>query len=112
MRQLLARSVNTYWLPRGAIEPSRIAVLPVRSQTPRASSGREPRIGAVAHQPERVGNTLVRDEAEVRRLPELNRQPLAQRLVEYGVAGRVSEIGEHHRIFCAENGPAMREQAP
>jgi hypothetical protein len=39
VRQLFARNPSTYWLPRGAIEPSSTAALPVRSQISRASSG-------------------------------------------------------------------------
>ena len=39
MRQFLARNHKTYWLPRLAIEPSRTAVPPVRSQISCATSG-------------------------------------------------------------------------
>jgi hypothetical protein len=60
----------------------------------------------------RVRDALVGDEAEVRRLPELNRQTLAQGLVKHGIARRVCEIGKHHRVFGAENSPAMREHSP
>ena len=38
LRQFTALRPSTYWLPRLAMEPSMVAVLPVRWQTSRASS--------------------------------------------------------------------------
>ena len=50
VRQSVARSPKTYWLPRLAIEPSRTAALAVRSQISRAISRRELPIGWPPHQ--------------------------------------------------------------
>src|SRR5258708_34773230 len=62
----------------------------------------KPRIRRLAHQTERLLDSLVRDEAEERRLLELHGQPLAKRPVEHGVARRVDEIGEDNRVLVRE----------
>src|SRR5258708_27508764 len=62
----------------------------------------KPRIRRLAHQPERILDTLVRDEAEERRLLELHGQPLAKRPVKHGVPRLVYKIGEDNRVLVRE----------
>ena len=47
-------------------------------------------------------DALVRDQAEERRLLELHRESLSQRVVEHRIAGRVGEIGEHDRVLVGQ----------
>ena len=114
MRQFVARSPRTYWLPRLAIEPSRTAAPAVRSQMSFASSGRQPRVRRLAHQTQHLLNTLLGDEAEKWRLLKLYRQSLAKRPVKHRVAGRVVEIGEDNRVLvreswrCGEHSSSLR----
>ena len=99
MRQFLARSHNTYWLPRLAIEPSRTAVLPVRSQISRAISGVSRVSGGRFMKRSACWMLLVRDESQERGLFQLHRQPLAKGLVKYRIAGLVFEIGQNNRVL-------------
>ena len=59
----------------------------------------QPRIRRLAHQTQRLLDTLVGDQAEERRLFQLYRQPLAKRSVKHRVAGRVREIGEDNGVL-------------
>ena len=79
-------------------------------QRPRRSPSartRHEQVGSVAHPPllhqrQRSPDALLRDQAEERRLLELDRESLSQRLVEHGIAGRIGEIAEHDRVLVGE----------
>jgi hypothetical protein len=60
--------------------------------------GRQARVGRLVHQQKRSPHAVVGDQVEERRLPELYRESLPQRLVEHRIAGRVVELGEHERV--------------
>ncbi len=72
----------------------------------------KPRVRTVPHQAKRVRNPLIRNQAEIGRLPKLNRQTLAQGLVEHRVTRGVGKASEHNRVFCAENRWVTRYQSP
>ena len=54
-------------------------------------------VGGMAHQPQRLADALVRDEAEKGRLLQLHCQALSQGVVEHRVAGGVHEISDNER---------------
>ena len=64
--------------------------------------GSQPRIRRLVHQQQRSSDAVVGDEAEERRLLELYRESLSQRIVEHRIAGRVGELGEHDRVLVGE----------
>ena len=59
-------------------------------------------IRRLVHQQQRSSDAVVRHEAEERRLLELNRESLPERLVEHRIAGRVGELAEHDRVLVGE----------
>ena len=65
-------------------------------------------IRAPAHQPQHPLQPLLRQDAQERRLPQLNFERFLQRFVEDRLAGAVGEIGEHDRIALAEGARAVR----
>jgi hypothetical protein len=64
--------------------------------------GRQSRIRRLVHQWQRSADAVVRDEAEKRRLLELDREPLPQRVVEHWIAGRVGELGKYDCVLVGE----------
>ena len=64
--------------------------------------GSQSRIRRLVHQRQRSSDAFLGDEAEERRLLELNRESLSQRVVEHRVAGRVGELGEDDRVLVRE----------
>ena len=64
--------------------------------------GSQPRIRRLVHQTQRSSDPFVGDEAEERRLLQLHRQSLPQRLVEHRIACLVGEIGEDDRVLVGE----------
>ena len=66
------------------------------------------RVGAMAHQPQRLTDALIRDQAEERRLLQLHRQTLPQGVVEHRVAGGVHEIGETSVAVSVRSGGGRR----
>ena len=89
-------------MPSAAIDPSRTAALAVRPHTARATSGVNRAsagwfINAIV-----LSDTVVRHEAEERRLLELHRESLSERTVEHRVAGRVGELGEYDGVLVGE----------
>ena len=64
--------------------------------------GSQSRIRRLVHQRQRSPDAFVGDEAEERRLLELHRESLSERLVEHRVARRVGELGEHDRVLVGE----------
>ena len=59
-------------------------------------------IRRLVHQRQRSADAFVGDEAEERRLLQLHRESLSQRLVEHRIAGRVGELGEHDRVLVGQ----------
>src|SRR6185436_9951492 len=55
---------------------------------------------------------LVRNQAEERRLSKVDGQSLAQRVVKYGLARRVLEIGEDDRVLLRESRRPMKVNVP
>ena len=66
------------------------------------------RAGGLPHQLERLADAFRRHDAQKRRLLELHGEPLAQRLVEHRVAGRVREIGEDDGVLVGQLRRAMQ----
>ena len=97
----------TYWLPSPAIEPVSMALLPVRWQTSRVTSGvkRSPGERPISF---KVSFTL-RSESRVEkgRLLKLYRESLLQRVVEYRIARLVVEIGEDNGVLIGQAGRAL-----
>ena len=60
-------------------------------------------IGGSGHQRQRLPDALSREDAQERRLLELNRQRLLKRAVEHRFAGGVHEIGDEHRVAVGEH---------
>ena len=71
--------------------------------------GSQSRIRRLVHQRQRSSDAFVGDEAEERRLLELHRESLSQRVVEHRIAGRVGELGEHDRVLVGERRRPRRE---
>ena len=74
---------------------------------------RQPLVGPAAHQPQRPLHALLRHDAQIRRLPQLDVERLLERVVEHGLAGRVHEIRNHDGIAFGERAraPGVDEQA-
>ena len=64
--------------------------------------GSQSRVRRLIHQRQRSSDALLGDEAEERRLLQLHRQSLSQRIVEHRIAGRVGELGEHDRVLVGQ----------
>ena len=64
--------------------------------------GSQPSILRLRHQRQSPLNSLIGQQAENRRLLQLDRQPLPQGSVKYGVARGVDEIGQHQHVPLAE----------
>ena len=62
----------------------------------------EPGIFRLRHQSQRLRHTLVRKQAQKRRLLQLCRQPLPQRTVEDRIARGVGELGENDAVLLRE----------
>ncbi len=62
----------------------------------------KPRLGRPVHETEYLLRSLVRDETEERRLFQLHRQSLAERLVKYRIACLVLKLSQDHRILRGE----------
>ena len=77
----------------GATRPSADALRQVGSQA---------RVRLLIHQWQRSSDALLGDEAEKRRLLQLHRQSLSQRIVEHRIAGRIGELGEHDRVLVGQ----------
>ena len=75
---------------------------PVRTHTTLRNVGSQSRIRRLVHQRQRSSDAFVGDEAEERRLLELHRESLSQRIVEHRIAGRVGELGEHDRVLVGQ----------
>ena len=73
VRQFTAFRPRTYWLPKLEIEPSMVAALAVRWQTSRASSGVSRASFGWFISCQRLGDALVRNQAEKGRLLQLRR---------------------------------------
>ena len=102
MSQFTAFRPMTYWLPSPAIEPISMALLPVRWQTSRVTSGvnRSPAGRPISFK--RLVHLAVGNQVEKGGLLQLHRESLLQRVVEYAVAGLVVEIGEDNRVLHSE----------
>jgi len=85
--QFLARKPRTYWLPRLAMEPSRTRALAVRSQICCATSDVSRACFGLSHQRQLLLDLAIRKQIQERRLLQLHRQSLAQRVVEHRVTG-------------------------
>ena len=93
------------------MEPVIVAVLPVRSQTSRATSGvnRSPAGRPISFN---VSFTLAfRNQVEKRGLLQLDREPLLQRVIENRVAGGVGEVGQDDGVFVSELGRTVRDRS-
>ena len=62
----------------------------------------QPCVRRLLHHRQRSSDAVVRNEAQERRLLQLCREPLAQRVVEHRIAGRVGEVGEHDRVLIGQ----------
>ena len=102
MRQFLALSHKTYWLPRPAIEPSRTAALAGSLADLPRDLRREPRLGRPIHETQYLLGLLVRNESEKRGLFQLHGQPLPKRLVKDRIARLVFEFGQDNRVLRRE----------
>ena len=103
VRQFLARNHKTYWLPRLAIEPSRTAALPVRSQISRAISG----VSGVSARPVHQTQCLLDAARPMTSLrngdcSSCTAKPLAKRLVKDRIARLVFEFGQDNRVLRGE----------
>ena len=102
MRQFLARSHKTYWLPSPAIEPSRTAELPVRSQISRETSG----VSRVSSGRfiKRSDFLMLSSETRVRNgdCCSCTAQPLPKRLVKDRIACLVLKFAKNNRVLCRE----------
>ena len=85
-----------------AIDPSSTAALAGPHAHTLRNVGSQPRIRRLVHQRQRFPDALLRHQAEERRLLELHRESLSQRVVEHRIAGRVGEIGEHDRVLVGQ----------
>ena len=92
-----------------AIEPSMTAALPVLAQISRAVS----RLSrASAGRPIILSVCWIRrsgTEAQKGRLFKFYCHALPQRTVESRIAGRIDEVGQHHRIGFGESPTSMKE---
>ena len=100
----------TYWLPRLEIEPARIALLPVRTQSSLATSWRDTLVGRAAHQVKRLPHLAIGQNVEERRLSKLHRQRLLQRIVKDGIARRVVKVGQHDGVLLGQRRWLERER--
>ncbi len=62
----------------------------------------KPGIFRLRHQSQRLRHTLVRKQAQKRRLLQLCRQPLPQRAVEDRIASGVGELGEDDAVLLGQ----------
>ncbi len=104
VRQFLARTPDTYCLPRRAIQPSTTAALPVRSQISDATSGVSFASGALDHQAQCLADARIRKHAEVGRLSELHSHDLARRSIERRISRGIGEISENNRDLACRPG--------
>ena len=102
MLQFTAFRPITYWLPSPAIEPVSIALLPVRWQTSRVTSGVRPVTGGTAHQLQCLIYPALGNQGEKGRLLKLYRESLLQRVVEYRIARLVVEIGKNDGVLVGQ----------
>ena len=65
-------------------------------------------VGPPAHEAQRALHALLRQHADVRRLPQLHVERLLQRVVEHRLARRVREVGDHDGVALAEGARAGR----
>src|SRR5205814_1688485 len=64
----------------------------------------QPRIFRLTHQWQHLPDSRLRDQAEKRRLLELDSQPLAQRVVEHWIASLIVEICEDDSVLVRQLG--------
>src|SRR5215472_4733077 len=62
----------------------------------------EPRVFGLSHQRQRLLNLLVWNHAQVWRLLQFNRQPLAEGIVKHRIACLVVEVGEYDRVLFGQ----------
>jgi hypothetical protein len=76
--------------------------LAVRAQTDFSGNiGREPLAGTV-HQFQGGGHTLVGKNVEKRRLLQMDRQCLLQRVIQKGIACQVDKVGDDDAVVCSQ----------
>jgi hypothetical protein len=68
-------------------------------------------VGRASHEPERLPDSILRNDVEIRRLLEIDGQRLPQRTVERRFARRVDEIREQDLVAVAKRGrPLLRDE--
>jgi len=82
--QVMAFRPMTYWWPSPAIEPVSITVLPVRWQTSRVTAAVNRSSPGTTHPLQCLAHPALGQQVEKRRLLELDREPLFERVVEDG----------------------------
>ena len=70
--------------------------------------GSQPRVRRPLHQPKRLPNPLVGNEAQEGRLLKLNSQAFAKRFIEDGVASPVVELSQDDGVLFGEPGSAVK----
>ena len=107
--QSVARSPSTYWLPR-LLRPFQQGRTPGADADASSYVGRKVRIRRALHQLESMSNALVRDEAQVGRLGELNRQALTEGYVEDRVACGIVKVGQDNCLLAGESQRSVSQE--